>query len=77
MITVEGFTEIQRDLADRIWALDSQGEVDDFIRSLPTKWMRKQALVVYDMLVAAYIDAHVAEMPQFPEVEILVDKFRG
>lgn len=75
MITVEGFSPLERELADRMWALDSPEEVAAFMLSLPRS-LRKTARVVHDMLVAAYIDEIVAEKQQFPEVEILVDKFR-
>lgn len=73
MITVEGFTAVQRELADRLWALDSPDEVQGFIQNLPTKWLRLQGHIVQEMLVAAYIDTVVAEMPQFPEAETVVD----
>lgn len=76
MITVEGFTAVQRDLANQIWGLDSPEEVQTFVQNLPTRWLRRQGQIVHDMLVAAYIDEVVAEMPRFPEVEELVDKFQ-
>lgn len=77
MITIEGLSPVQRDLADRMWEIESTEEVEQFIAALPTKWLRGQARTVYDMLVIAYIDSVVAEMPQFPDADNLVDKFRG
>lgn len=75
MITVEGFSPLQRGLADKMWALESFDEVEEFILSLPRN-LRRTAITVRDMLVLANIDEFVAEMPQFPDVELLVDKFR-
>lgn len=74
-ITVEGFTPLERELADRMWALESPEEVAAFILSLPRS-LRAAALTVREMLVVAYIDSVVAEMPQFTEAEELVDRFR-
>jgi len=75
MITVEGFSPLQRELADKIWALESFDKVEEFILGLPRN-LRRAAITVRDMLVLANIDEFVAEMPQFPDVEILVDRFR-
>ena len=75
MITVEGFSPLQRELADKMWALDSFEDLEDFIRGLPRN-LRSTAITVRDMLVLANIDEFVAEMPQFPDVELLVDRFR-
>jgi len=75
VITVEGFSPLQRELADRMWELDSSEEVAAFMLSLPRS-LRKPAQVVYDMIIAAALDELVAEMPQFPEAEELVDRFR-
>lgn len=75
MITVEGLSPLQKQLADRLWELESPEEVAAFILSLPRN-LRAAALTVREMLVVAYIDSVVAEMPQFTEAEELVDKFR-
>jgi hypothetical protein len=75
MITVEGFSPLQRELADKMWALDSFEDLEDFILSLPRN-LRRTAITVRDMLVLVNIDEFVAEMPQFPDVELLVDRFR-
>jgi hypothetical protein len=75
VITIEGFTPLQRDIADRLWELDSPEEVAAFMLSLP-KNLRRTACVVHDMIIAASIDELVAKMPQYPEAEELVDRFR-
>lgn len=75
MITVEGLSPLQKQLADRLWELESPEEVNAFILSLPRN-LRSTARTVQEMLVVAYIDSVVAEMPQFEDAEILVDRFR-
>jgi hypothetical protein len=42
-------------LADIIWALDTQDQVQTFIRSLPKK-DREQAQVVCEMMILAFTD---------------------
>ena len=55
MIEIHGFTKKQRMLADIIWELDTQDQVQAFIRSLPQK-DREQAQVVCEMMILAFFD---------------------
>ena len=55
MIVLEGLSKQQRALANRLWALDSMEEVQDFMSNLP-KRSRGQARVVFELLVAAQMD---------------------
>ena len=55
MIEIVGFNKKQRMLADIIWALDTQDQVQTFIRSLPKK-DREQAQVVCEMMILAFMD---------------------
>lgn len=54
-VEITGFTAKQHILADLIWGMDTQADVDYFIRSLPDEDAR-EALVVRDMIVAAALD---------------------
>ena len=58
MITIQGFTEQQREIADRIWAMDSQLEVEHYIQSMPCR-MRTQAWIVLNMIIAAELDSYM------------------
>jgi hypothetical protein len=55
MITIEGFSKRQRVLADIIWALESQQQVEMFISTLPRK-QKMEARVVCEMMILACID---------------------
>lgn len=55
MIEIQGFTKKQRMLADIIWALDTQDQVQAFIRSLPDA-DKKMAQVVCEMMILAFMD---------------------
>lgn len=65
MIEIEGLNKKQRLLADIIWALDSQDQVETFIASLPEQ-DRKDAQTVTQMMILAFIDEceSVAEAQQ-------------
>lgn len=56
-IQIEGLSPSQVALANRLWALGSTEEVDEFIDELP-KRMRGQAKIVRDMMIAAALDLY-------------------
>jgi len=58
MITIQGFTALQRDIADRIWAMDTEQEVEHYIQSMPRR-MQQQARVVLDMIIATELDSYM------------------
>lgn len=55
---IQGFTPLQKDLADRLWQLDSDLEVTAFIMSLP-KTLKREAHVVMNMIIATELDNHM------------------
>lgn len=58
MITLEGLSPQQREIADRLWAMDSQHEVEHYILSMP-KRRRTQAWIVLNMIIAAELDSYM------------------
>jgi hypothetical protein len=54
-IIVEGFTGRQRILADLMWAMDSEAQVQQFISTLP-KNVARDARVVREMILLAAMD---------------------
>jgi hypothetical protein len=58
MITIQGLTTVQREIADRIWAMDTEHEVQSYIYGLP-KRMRQQAWVVLNMIIATELDSYM------------------
>jgi hypothetical protein len=55
MIEIHGLTALQRELADKLWGMESMEEVEDFIFSLPRN-LRQKAIVVRELLIAATFD---------------------
>jgi hypothetical protein len=55
MIKIEGFTELQRDLADRLWNMDTEREAQEFVDGLPRN-LKREAWVVIMMIMAHELD---------------------
>lgn len=55
MIEIQGFNKKQKMFADIIWSLDTQAQVEAFIKSLPKK-DREQAQIVCEMMILAFFD---------------------
>jgi hypothetical protein len=54
-IELIGLTPLQKDLAEKIWALDTQDAVEEFVNGLPRN-LRRQAQVIMEMMIAAAFD---------------------
>lgn len=54
-IEIEGFTPRQRELADRIWALETPEQVVEFFNTLPRNLLH-DAYVVYRMIIETVWD---------------------
>jgi len=55
MIRLEGLTPLQADLADRIWQLDSQEQVSEWLHTLPRN-LRDQAVSLMYLITVECID---------------------
>ena len=55
-ITIEGLSPSQMKIADVLWKLDDQVQIDTFISKIPTRRHRIEARVVQNMMVAAVLD---------------------
>ena len=55
MITITGLTDVQRDIADRLWAMDTQEDIQAYISTLPRS-LKKEAWVVMQMIIAQELD---------------------
>jgi hypothetical protein len=71
MIKIEGLNKKQKLLADIIWALDSQEQVQTFIASLPPK-DRRQAQTVTELMILAFLD----EVEDTQEAKRVIDRIR-
>jgi hypothetical protein len=52
---IQGFSPLQKDLADRIWQLDTEQELHEFVSTLPRS-LKREAYVVMQMIIAQELD---------------------
>ena len=55
MIELTGLSPLQRELADRMWQMDSMDEIVAWVNSMPRS-VALQAYIVMQMIIAAEID---------------------
>ena len=55
MIELAGLSPLQRELADRMWQMDSMDEIVAWVQSMPRS-VALQAYIVMQMIIAAEID---------------------
>jgi hypothetical protein len=58
MIKIEGFTQLQRDLADRLWEMDTEQAAREFVDGLP-KRVKREAWIVITMITAHELDNYM------------------
>lgn len=61
-ITIQGFSPLQCELADRIWSMDTEAQVTEFIAGLPRS-LKREAWVVMQMIVATELDQYMEVSP--------------
>ena len=55
MIELTGLSPLQRELADRMWQMESMDEIVAWVQSMPRS-VALQAYIVMQMIIAAEID---------------------
>lgn len=60
MITIEGFNELQRRLADEIWEMDTKEQLLEWFEHLPVS-LKHDAHVVMQMITLAVIDQNLTD----------------
>jgi hypothetical protein len=61
-MSVEGFTPLQQDLADKIWGMDTQDQIQEFVSTLPRS-LKREAWVVMQMIIASELDNQMEVSP--------------
>ena len=59
MISIDGFTPLQKEIAERLWYLQSTEEVAIYISSIPEE-LQWQAFAVLHTILAEHIDQEFA-----------------
>ena len=61
-IQIQGLSPLQRDLADRIWSMDTEDQVQEFVSTLPRS-LKREAHVVLNMIIASELDNQMEVSP--------------
>ena len=61
-IQIQGLSPLQRDLADRIWSMDTEDQVQEFVSTLPRS-LKREAWVVMQMIIATELDNQMEVSP--------------
>lgn len=54
-LEIQGFSPLQRDLADRMWSMHTLAEITEFTSVMPRN-LQREAWVVMQMIMAAQLD---------------------
>ena len=57
MITIQGLTKQQQQIADMIWSCDGEEDVQRLLRAMPTEY-KQDARTVYELMIAAVMDQY-------------------
>lgn len=52
---IQGFSPLQREIADRIWQMDTREEIERYVLTMPNN-LRTHAWIVMNMIIAAELD---------------------
>ena len=74
MIEVTGLSPLQKELAERMWAMESMDEIVAWVQSMPRS-VALQAYVVMQMIIAAEIDR--AAEDDVSMAAALIDRIRA
>jgi hypothetical protein len=61
-IQIQGLSPLQQDLADRIWSMDTEDQVQEFVSTLPRS-LKREAWVVMQMIIASELDNQMEVSP--------------
>lgn len=75
-ITIQGLNQRQRALAELIWACETKEDIDRFVKGLPTKELRREARVVFDMILMATIEQAYDGLGVLNKAQDLIEKVR-
>ena len=74
MIELTGLSPLQRELAERMWQMDSRDEIVAWVQSMPRS-VALQAYIVMQMIIAAEIDRQAED--DVSMAAALIDRIRS
>ena len=76
-ITVEGFNERQRVIADILWACETRTHINKFIKSLPTRELQIEAEGVFQVIMMATIEQAYNGIANNDEANSVINRIKN
>ena len=74
-LVLEGLSPLQIQIANVLWQIDTEAEIDSFIQTLPKRYIA-EAIAVKELMIAACIDQAVEETEDLDLAKELLEKYR-
>lgn len=74
-LVLEGLSPLQIEIANVLWQIDTEAEIDSFIHTLPKRYI-PEAIAVKELMVAACIDQAVEDNPDLDLAKEVLVRFQ-
>lgn len=74
-LVLEGLSPLQIEIANVLWQIDTEAEIDSFIQTLPKRYI-PEAIAVKELMVAACIDQAVEDNPNLDLAKEVLERFQ-
>ena len=68
---IDGLTQEQVEMLDKLWSIDTVEELQEFRSSLPT-FRRQQVDTLTEMLIQESLEEDIVRMTRYPDAENLI-----
>ena len=74
-LVLEGLSPLQVEIANVLWQIDTEAEIDSFIQTLPKRYI-PEAIAVKELMVAACIDQALEEREDLDLAKEVLERFQ-
>ena len=73
-LVLEGLSPLQIEIANVLWQIDTEAEIDSFIQTLPKRYI-PEAIAVKELMVAACIDQALEDLEDLDLAKEVLERF--
>ena len=73
-LVLEGLSPLQVEIANVLWQIDTEAEIDSFIQTLPKRYI-PEAIAVKELMVAACIDQALEDLEDLDLAKEVLERF--
>ena len=73
-LVLEGLSPLQIEIANVLWQIDTEAEIDSFIQTLPKRYI-PEAIAVKELMVAACIDQALEDTEDLDLAKEVLERF--